>query len=479
MNSTSATHGLTGEPLTQRRIVRFWLPLAATWMMMAAEGPLVAAVIARMVQPTFNLAAYGVAYSLALVVEAPIIMMVSASTALVKDGESYRKLLRFLHAVVASITIIIATICIPSVFYPLVEDLIGLPANVAHLTHTAVICFIPWPAAIGYRRFYQGILIRVGLTRRVAYGTLFRLGTIITVSISLFSFSELPGSMAGAITLSSAVILELIATRFMASGAIETIRRLEPFPEQSIEPMTYRSISSFYFPLALMSVLALAVHPITSFFIGQSRLAIESLAVMPVINSLVFIFRSLGLSFHEVGVALLGEGYEGHGQLKKFATTLGIAAASGLILIALTPLQHIWFVQISGLTDALASVARVPVLILAAMPALSVLLAYQRAIIVNARTTRHMTYATVIEVAGIFAVLFAAIHLFDAVGAVAAASAFLIGRLAADFYLAFPCLAVLRQAVLRQAVLRQAVLRQAAARRDSTDARLPADSPDL
>ena len=34
--------------LSNRNIFRFWAPLAATWLMMAAEGPFLAAVIARL-----------------------------------------------------------------------------------------------------------------------------------------------------------------------------------------------------------------------------------------------------------------------------------------------------------------------------------------------------------------------------------------------------------------------------------------------
>ncbi len=77
------------QPLTQKDIFKFWLPLAATWLMMSLEGPYLAALIARLPEPKFNLAAYGVAFSLAMIVEAPIIMMMSASTALVKDYKSF------------------------------------------------------------------------------------------------------------------------------------------------------------------------------------------------------------------------------------------------------------------------------------------------------------------------------------------------------------------------------------------------------
>ncbi len=72
------------ESLTYKKIFFFWIPLAATWLMMAIEGPFLAAIIARLANPKFNLAAYGVAFSFAVFIEAPIIMIMSASTALAK-----------------------------------------------------------------------------------------------------------------------------------------------------------------------------------------------------------------------------------------------------------------------------------------------------------------------------------------------------------------------------------------------------------
>jgi len=68
------------QRLTTRKIFKFWLPLAGTWLMMSIEGPFIAAIIARLADPKFNLAAYGVAFSFALIIEAPVIMMMTAST---------------------------------------------------------------------------------------------------------------------------------------------------------------------------------------------------------------------------------------------------------------------------------------------------------------------------------------------------------------------------------------------------------------
>src|SRR5690554_2745774 len=100
---------------TQREILRFWLPLAATWMMMAAEGPFLAALIARLPDATFNLAAHGVAFALAVLVESPVIMLMSAATALVRDRASFVKLRRFGWGLNALGTALLLTALLPPV----------------------------------------------------------------------------------------------------------------------------------------------------------------------------------------------------------------------------------------------------------------------------------------------------------------------------------------------------------------------------
>jgi hypothetical protein len=59
----SIKFGFLMEKVTYKKIFVFWMPLAATWLMMSVEGPFLAAVIARLAEPKYNLAAYGVAFS--------------------------------------------------------------------------------------------------------------------------------------------------------------------------------------------------------------------------------------------------------------------------------------------------------------------------------------------------------------------------------------------------------------------------------
>jgi len=425
--------------LSFKRILKLWLPLASTWLMMAFEGPFLSAVIARLPDETFNLAAYGVAFSFALIIEAPIIMMLSAATALVRDVPSYRKLRNFTFFLNGALTLVLVLLLIPPVFHRVMIDWIQLPAEVARLTRWALWILLPWPGAIGYRRFFQGILIRFNQTGKVALGTLLRLGTVITVALSLAYWGSLPGVVVGAAALSAGVVVEALAGRWMAQSIIRSLFRA-PSPDipSDTGKLTYRSIAAFYYPLALTALLALAVHPIATFFMGRSRLPVESLAVLPVMNALIFIFRSVGLSFQEVVIALLEENRRYYPTIRKFSYLLGGALLTALGLLAFTPLLDVWYQTISGLNPTLSQLAKIPTRIMVWMPVLTLWISFQRAVLVVTRKTQPITLASVLEVGGISLILWVTIYHLDFVGVVAAALAFVLGRLLANGWLFFP-----------------------------------------
>ncbi len=422
--------------LTYKTIFIFWLPLALTWLLMSVEGPFLASVIARMSEPKFNLAAYGVAFSFALIVEAPVIMLMSASTALVKDYLSFQKLRNFTYLLNGIITLFMLVLLIPQIFEFIALDLIGLPTRVEEITYWAFVALLPWPSAIGYRRFYHGILIRNNLTKFVTFGTIVRLFTMLITAFLLFFFANLDGAVIAAIALSCGVMTEAMITKLFAIKILDKIKN-----DQNLETedgLSYIEIIQFYYPLAITSILSLGVHPIVTFLIGQSRMSIESLAVLPVINSLVFIFRAAGLSFHEAFIALLGQNGEGYKPLRNFGIMVGSLSSILLIGITTTPLASIWFHSVSGLSIELTQVAILPAIIMSLFPAFTFLISVQRAVLVYTRNTSPLTTATIIEVVIIMIVLFIGISYFDLVGAMAAAIAYIVGRIIANIYLTFP-----------------------------------------
>ncbi len=423
----------TNNHLTYKRIFYFWVPLALSWVMMATEGPFLAAIIARLVDSKINLAAYGVSFSIALIIEAPVIMVTSAMTSLCKDRNSFQKLRKF----VATLNIVIS-FCMLILITPMVfqcfSDLLELEKAVSDLTHRALIILLPWPAAIGYRRFYQGLLILSNQTRRITYGTIFRLSFMASTAFLLY-FLELTGVLVGAAALSMGVIGEAIAIRIMAHQSEKRILQLELDNKITNTPLTYIYISKFYYPLALMTMLTLGVHPMITFFMGKSRFPLESLAVLPVVNSLAFIFRAIGLSYQEVIITMLGKSEKNYLKLRNFGLIIGSSLVLGLCLIAYTPFVEIWFNRISGLSMELTKFSFVPIRILAFLPGFSVLLTFQWATLMHARNTSPISLGTCIEVGVIVISLTVCVYYFDMIGATAAAISYFVGRITSNLFL--------------------------------------------
>lgn len=142
---------------------------------MTVEGPVIQAVIARLPNPEVSLAAFGIVFSLSITIEAPVIMLLATSTALCRDHAAYLVLRRFMLWLNVLLTIIGAIVAFTPLFDWIVLGAMGVPEPIARAARPGMRILTFWSAAIGWRRFYQGILIRFGGTRRVTLGTAARL----------------------------------------------------------------------------------------------------------------------------------------------------------------------------------------------------------------------------------------------------------------------------------------------------------------
>jgi hypothetical protein len=427
-------HDAPPAGLSPGRIVRFWLPLEATWLMMAAEGPFLAAVIARLAAPKENLAAFAVASSLAWMVESPIIMMLSASNALVRDGVAYRKLRRFSNTLNAAVTAVMVVLVMPPVFDVVARGIMGLTPDVARLAGHSMIFLILWPGSIGFRRFYQGILISHGRPHAVTWGTVIRLTTMAATGLGLALAFHLPGASVGAGALGAGVLAEGAASWFMARPTLRWLRRQNEEDSVFGRSLTAGHVVRFYAPLALTSFLSFFINPLTTFFLARGRVPLESLAVLPVIVGLAFVFRTTGLAHQEVVIALVGDGLENHRILRRFSLWVGVLSSIGLGAVVFTPLATEWYAAVSGLTPDLAAFAFLPGALLVLLPFTESVQSYQRAILVKAHRTPPIGVAVAIQLTvttAVFALMALGLRMVGAVTVGPALTAGYVAGLAA------------------------------------------------
>lgn len=429
----SQTITSSASVLRSSDVVRFWLPLCATWLMMSVEGPILASVIARMADPMYNLAAYGVAVAVAMFIEAPVIMLLSTTVALAVDGNAYRTLRRFMWQLNGLVTAGMLVVSVPFVFDVLANSVLLLPEEVASRMYWGFVCMIPWPAAIGYRRFYQGLLIRNGLTRFVAWGTIVRLTTMASTALALTMLTPFPGIVIGTLSLSTGVMFEALATRRMSRGIVRRLRRQRP--ESCLPAPTTREVMRFYVPLALTSIIGFVVTPMLAFFMGRAPESVASLAILPVVDSFVFMFRSFGFSYQEVGIALLGERNKNYAVVRSVGIGIAVATTVVLAVVAFTPVSELVFGSVYGLIPSLADMAVLPTIILVPLPALAVIYSVQRAVLINARKNVVVTWSTIAEIGAIALVMIVLTTFTGVIGAIAAAVAMTAGRVFANGYL--------------------------------------------
>ena len=191
--------------MRQRDILWFWFPLFLSWLLMAGEGPIISAVINRLPNEVIMLAALGIVLSLSVTIESPIINLLATSTALSKDRHAYLLIRRFTIQWMILLTIVHCLVAYTGLFDTIVVRWMGVPKEVAEWVRTGMQIMIFWSAAIGWRRFCQGILIRFDRTRTIAWGTVVRLTASGGTAVSLAVLSDWPGIVVGAMALMAGV----------------------------------------------------------------------------------------------------------------------------------------------------------------------------------------------------------------------------------------------------------------------------------
>jgi hypothetical protein len=259
-----------------------------------------------------------------------------------------------------------------------------------------------WPAAIGFRRFHQGVMIRHGYTRQIGYGTAIRLFTAVGISLAGMAWSRLEGATVGGLALGASALAESVYVWYVAQPAVKKVKRTNVLAEEA--PLTWPDLLRFYAPLALTSVITLSTTPLINAGMARSPYPVESLAVWPVVNGLLFALRSFGLSLQEVVVALL-DGPAAMKTLRRFASLVGVGSLALLLIIAYTPLAPWWQQQIAGLSEDLTVFAVAALRLAVLLPVLAVVVNMLRGIVVTGQATSIIAQATVLNLLALGSVL--------------------------------------------------------------------------
>ena len=423
-------------------IAQIWLPLATSWLLMGLERPIVTAFMARLEDPTISLAAYASAvFPLSLIIESPIIMLLAASTALSKNWTWYCFLRNFMAWMATGLTFIHGIIAFTPLFDFLVSTVLKIPEPIVEPARIGMMLMTPWTASIAIRRFYQGILIRNRQSHWIGVGTAIRLTGLCGGLLLGFAWDAPSGIVIGTFAISLGVLIEAIFIRTCTQPILQQMKKMDSSIEK---PPRMRKFLQFYIPLATTPLLTLLALPLGSAALSRMPSPIESFAVWPILGGLVFLFQGIGLAYQEVVVALI-EKPTFFVPLRKFAVQLAFWNSTVLFTITATPLAHIWFVTISGLSSNLAELGKTTLWFAVLFPALTVIESWFQGILVHSHKTQGIIEAVAIYLlvsatilgGGIYLGIFTGLH----VGYVAGAC----GLIMQTLWLGFRCQPFMRQ----------------------------------
>lgn len=421
----------TPPSLSTRKIFTTWWPLAFSWLLMSVEIPALSAVIARLANPEVNLAAYGgIVFPVALIIEAPVIMLLAASTALCVHYQAYRQVWKFMMTAGAVLTAAHALVAFTPLYDLVTRRIIGAPEEIIAPAQIGLQLMLPWTWSIAYRRFHQGLMIRYGYSRAVGMGTIVRLVSGGAILLAGYHIGRFPGVAVGAAAQGLAVLCEAIYSGWRARVVIREILPVQPVDQ----PLTWAAFFQFYIPLALTSFITLIWQPIGSAAMSRMPAPLQSLAVWPAVSGISFLLRSPGLAFNEVAVALLGLPGAWR-SLRRFAAWLAVSTVVIHLLIAATPLADLYFRSISALPDGLVTLAVTGFWLFLPMPAIVTLQSWFQGAILHSRVTRAIPESVLVFFLVVVAGLAAGITWGSQTGLYVAVAAFVLANLAQMIWL--------------------------------------------
>lgn len=420
------------ESVTYKAVFSRWFPLALSWALMSLELPLVQAIISDLPESSHNLAALGITFAICLLCESPILMLVSAGAALVKDDQSFRKLRMFSLSLSLLMSLVFGIASLALYHSGVLYRISNYDSLLADRVFDACLISLIIPFAVGNRRFIQGVLIRSGKSFLLTIGTVTRLILIISVGLLLSQNTSWQGAVVGSWAAVAGIVGESIMITLLSVKARKELKN----SGAEATPLSYLGISKFYSPLAISGVVNLSVLPVLTFFMSQSIEPVNSLAGYQVLQGMIFFLSALALGLQEVVVSMLGSQHQGYRVLRNFTFALSVTVGSFFALYILSPLSAIVLTKLVGIPPELEQFLH-PALILALpIPFSTVLIVAMRGVVVVARRTRWITAASLAELVSVALVMHAMQEWGAYPGLINAVCSLLVARVLAFLVLA-------------------------------------------
>jgi hypothetical protein len=405
-------------------LLRQFLPLSLSDLIMVLAGPIIIAGLTRLPDQEVHLAAYGVAEAMAILIESPIIMLLHAATALSRDPEAFRALKRFMIWMNVGLTALYVLLAWSPLYDTLFRGWLGQPAAVAEAARPAFQVMLLWPAAIGWRRFYQGMLIAHKRSGKVGLASVFRLASLaLTVVIGVLA--HLPGAFVAGLALVVSVLVEAAAVTAFAAPDLR--RHTWGEPVEGL-PHGVGAMALWYMPLAITSILIWVSKPAINGGLARANEAALSLAAWPAVWTTSMLVANAIRMVQQL-VITQASSPENYAVLRRFTWWAGGIASLLMALVGFSPAGDTFLTQVTGLSGHLAGVAVPALRLLALFPLGIAAQNHFQGLLIRTGRTKTVNLCALVGSGVLFVTLIGGVAA-GWLGTIAGASATLVGQFA-------------------------------------------------
>jgi Na+-driven multidrug efflux pump len=420
-NSIGGDRPTDSEPAV-RQMVALWLPLAASIVMMVLEPSIINIGLGRTFDAETALAAYGVAFSLALLVEAPILMLLDASVA---RSDSQAAFTVVLGLIVTAIGLVFS---LTPLYNLVVEQLMNIPPDVAARARPTLQVLSFWPLPIAWRRAHQGVLIRAGRTAIITVATGVRLVSLAGGIFGGLLILPERGALVAGLAMDLSVVIEAMLITLATRPALRQ-GDFGPSPPGDTPPLTLRELWRFYWPLLGTTILRQSTRPLLNVGIAAAILARDSLAAWPVAWGLATLIAGPAWSLQQLTTALASDA-TAYQRVRRFSLSLSLLFSVLLALVVFTPLYGLVMGGVYNLSPELQALARPALQIMTLLPLVMGVQSVLRGSLIRGGCTGTVRTAMTLNVGTVGVTLVAGVVLLSPTGVLLAAVATLTGNLA-------------------------------------------------
>lgn len=359
------------QKVTTGALWRQFLPLSLSDVTMAFGDPAITTTLAHLPNARANLAAVGVAKSLAVFFESPIIMLLHASNSLSASRKSRAVLWRFTLLAMAILSLLLLLLATPPIFALVSRYILGIGGELATRSGSVLFILALWPAAIAWRRYYQGLLIRYGHGKDVGRAGVGRLFFVV-LALGAGYLATVSGWVLASVTLIGGVIVEAVLVTLSAKR--HHVAEQPDLESGRVLPTDIKGVWRFYWPLANSMLVVWGGRALLIGIVARSNDGSISLAVWPAAWGLVLLISNATRMVQQIVIRNRGEVSDS--VLVRFTLSVGLVCSALLLFMGATPIGASAIASFVGGDQALATGA-IPVILVCSL--LPMIIAFQNA----------------------------------------------------------------------------------------------------